>query len=552
MQVLGINLQFTPSFRGRYKNNQDDYSRSKLFTPPADTFTRTATAALPELRYITTKTEFRDLAAKRVIHCPYCGQPMLGIRTFYELQDNGVFSGPISEFVKQVKPYEKCLKPGNREVFKSIEQHAKKTPNAHLSRVITLMYNDSLKKLRNAQKPIFMEFEKAMVDLPDSYKPKLAKFMDKQTYKLLEIPYIDEFNSDDFQYKLKRLAQTLNNTSDKSYITQLADTINHPAFRDESIEIPDSLINKVYPIKANNTRIRQLTINTASRKNMSQLKNDNNLVLNILCSTNTNGNTGLKKIFIKNLSDALQDETFDSKEIGLPENTAKKLIDIDTKDHLAIQNLFKKEIQLHIINKIKKTGEKQNRRDIVNLCNTYEDMLLGKPVVIAFSNKAFLIELVQQLHGLEKTEIHSRLLNIAKKLPNSESNKNSFVAHHKLSNSNTIGYYLLRPSVATIEHIKPTHDKGKNDMSNWALACEADNNKRMHTRQEEFLTKFDPKNPQKYFDDIIKAANEGLIDPKDVIDEAKAFKIEGNVIINTKRLKGAAYKIINNCKTFVK
>lgn len=164
-------------------------------------------------------------------------------------------------------------------------------------------------------------------------------------------------------------------------------------------------------------------------------------------------------------------------------------------------------------------------------------MLLEKPIVMQFSNKAFQMDLVKELEGMEKTDIYYKLTDIAKKLPDSASNKNSFIAKHHLADSETIGYNLLRPSVATIEHIKPSHDGGINSMGNWALACERDNNKRMHTKLSEFLKKFAKDNPQKYFDEIIKAAKDGEIDPFDIIKQAKVFLTEGDVHIDTSELK---------------
>lgn len=74
-------------------------------------------------------------------------------------------------------------------------------------------------------------------------------------------------------------------------------------------------------------------------------------------------------------------------------------------------------------------------------------------------------------------------------------------------------------------------------MGNWALACERDNNKRMHTKLSEFLKKFAKDNPQKYFDEIIKAAKDGEIDPFDIIKQAKVFLTEGDVHIDTSELK---------------
>lgn len=532
MQVFKINFTQQYSFKGIKVNNQYDYSRNKLFIPQEDIFCKTDTCTC-EKEFIKTKGKFRELAGRRTIHCPYCGLPMLSIKTFFDMKNRGVFSSPIKDFVREVKPYRDCLKPGNKEVFDMIDEYSEQAPQTHLSRVIRLMYKDSLKKLREAQKPIFMEFARTAAGLPEERKPAFRKFMELQRYKLLEIPHIEPFNSDDFQYKIKKMTETLENSHNKSMLISLSECIAHPAFDNTNIEIPDAIIKKIFGTKINHDKCRRVVDSLTNPRKKLQFDN-NCLPVIILSSPN---NKGLRQAFIRNMAQALQNPDFNPGNIGITREIAESISKLDPNDRLAAQNLVKKDIQLYIINQIRLIGEKLDRDDIKYICKISKNMLMEKPIVMQFSNKAFMIDLLKQLKGLEKTDIYYKLTDIAKKLPDSASNKNSFIAKHKLSNSDTIGYYLLRPSVATIEHIKPTHDKGNNNMGNWALACEADNNKRMHTKQSEFLRKFPPKNPHIYFAEIIEASIDGEIDPSDVFKQAQAFKKEGDVIIDTSRLK---------------
>ncbi len=536
MKIYSIRQQYYPNFFGSVKlqqrQNNATVSRNQYVT--TDTFCRTNnTQSCSTKKYIETKGEFRDLATNKIIHCPYCGLPMISMRNFYDLKNRGVFSSPIGEFVKEVKPYEKCLKPGNRAVFNLIESYAERAPQTHLSRVISLMYKDSLKKLRESQKPIFMEFVRAAYELPEEYKPEFRKFMELQRAKLLEIPHIEPFNRDDFQYKLKKMAETLDNCSQKTTLISLADCMNTTAFDDENLLIPDLILKKIFSTSINDSKCLKVISSLTDKRKKLQLDN-NSIPIYILSSPN---NKGYRQAFINNMNIAINTPGFTPESIGITREEAEKIAKLAPTDRLAAQNLVKQDIQLYIINQVRLIGEKLGRDDIIYLSKISKNMLQNKPVVIQFSNKAFQLDLVKQLKGLEKTPIYYRLTDIAKKLPDSASNKNSFIAKHKYSNSETIGFYLLRPSVATIEHIKPTHDKGKNNMSNWALACEHDNNKRMHTKLEEFLVKFDPENIKIYFDEIQEASIEGLIDPLDVISEAKAFEDEGNVTVDLSKIK---------------
>lgn len=536
MKIYSISQKFYPNFYGtsRLTQRQNTLSAYKKEDLQTDTFCRTNNIQnANQIKYIETKGEFRDLATDKIIHCPYCGLPMISMRNFYDLKNRGVFSSPIGEFVKEVKPYEECLKPGNRAVFKLIEEYAELAPQTHLSRVIKLMYKDSLKKLRESQKPIFIEFVRAAYDLPEEYKPEFRKFMELQRSKLLEIPHIEPFNRDDFQYKLKKMTETLEQCSQKTMLISLADCMNNQAFDDDTRLIPDTVIKKIFSTSINDEKCLKVLSGISDRKKKLQLDN-NSIPIYILSSPNKKS---FRQVFINKMNVAIASPDFSPESIGITREEAEKIAHLDANDRLAAQNLVKQDIQLYIINQVRLIGEKLGRDDIIYLSKISKNMIQEKPVVIPFSNKAFQLDLVKQLKGLEKTPIYYKLTDIAKKLPDSASNKNSFITKHKYSNSETIGYYLLRPSVATIEHIKPTHDNGENNMGNWALACEHDNNKRMHTKLEDFLKKFDPENIRIYFDEIQDATIEGLINPIDVLSQAKAFENEGNITVDVSRIK---------------
>ena len=195
--------------------------------------------------------------------------------------------------------------------------------------------------------------------------------------------------------------------------------------------------------------------------------------------------------------------------------------------------------KLYVINRLRRIGERFDRKDIVELCRISEKCVKGEPVIINFSNKEFMHDLAEHVLADErKTDIYYKMIEIAQKLPTSKRDINSFVVKWRYSNSDIIGTKILDPSSVTIEHVKPTSDGGLDELPNWTLACKEDNNKRMSTPQYIFLRRFSPKNPQAFFDDIIGIANnEGIFTTGEVEAMAQSVKTEGHVVINLSRLK---------------
>ncbi len=240
------------------------------------------------------------------------------------------------------------------------------------------------------------------------------------------------------------------------------------------------------------------------------------------------------KTYLKKITTPLADEVFKDNRSIVPQELGLQI----TKSKLG-KLKTSKDFSEYVIQRVQKIGSRLNRQDIVRLCQTSHKMINGQPVVITFSNKEFMEELVKrQLAGISKTPLYYKMVNIANKLPNSTSNNNSFVVKHRYSDSDTIGYKLLEPSIATLEHVKPKSQGGADEIWNWVLACKADNNERGSIPQYIYMDKWNLKNPQVFFNDIIKISNEEhLINPNDIEGMAKSVSTEGHLKINTSKLK---------------
>ncbi len=239
------------------------------------------------------------------------------------------------------------------------------------------------------------------------------------------------------------------------------------------------------------------------------------------------------RAYLTKITTPLAEPAFENRNNIIPIETASKI----TKRKLG--QLKTAQDYSEIIKRVKTIGVRLDRQDIVRLCETSQKMINHQPVLINFSNKEFMEELVKvQLADIKGTPLYYRMVSIANKLPNSKSNKNSFVVKHRYSDSDTIGYKLLEPSITTIEHVEPRYYGGSEDLTNCVLACKADNNERGSTPMHLYMQKWNKRNPQTVFNDIIAISNkEQLIKPSDIEGMAESVRTEGHVAIETIKLK---------------
>ena len=151
-------------------------------------------------------------------------------------------------------------------------------------------------------------------------------------------------------------------------------------------------------------------------------------------------------------------------------------------------------------------------------------------------------------------QLRQKIDSIVSKLPNSLTSVNAFIIKHELAASDAIGYDLLRPSVATIEHMVPRSLGGASKLNNYALACSRDNNMRSDTDLKDFIKKFDKKNQIKYFADIFEEVYNWNISMDTAEEMLETFMYEsGRQISLPKTYSKTAprkqnNKIINKCK----
>ena len=125
-------------------------------------------------------------------------------------------------------------------------------------------------------------------------------------------------------------------------------------------------------------------------------------------------------------------------------------------------------------------------------------------------------DLLSQLNSITEGENNERIRDMwetANQLPKSTNNINAFVVKYANRNANEVCTRLLRPSVASIEHITPASKDGDNTLANFMLVSRDWNSDRGNIPLPEYIQKHPniPKYTQQYTEDIIKAIKNGKL-----------------------------------------
>lgn len=238
---------------------------------------------------------------------------------------------------------------------------------------------------------------------------------------------------------------------------------------------------------------------------------------------------------ILKLSEPLTHPIFMDK-MPLNNKFAEKILKLCDVRDVDSSKFTKKDLQLMLIDEMRKYAEILNRADIIDLCDTASKTIERKPVKVKFSNKSLARSLWQMLDEIPNNKVKQKILSLLHRLPNSETSTNAFIAKHQFADSEAIAYNLLRPSIVTIEHIRPKSLNGANDIANYALSCERDNGRRSNGDLSMFVIQFSKKNHQKYFDELIDEVKHHNLDKTTLLRMIKAFQKESGVIIDTSKL----------------
>lgn len=228
---------------------------------------------------------------------------------------------------------------------------------------------------------------------------------------------------------------------------------------------------------------------------------------------------------IAKLAEPLTHPVFKKQNEQPTEKFIKKIQVLTDSRNFYQQNISKSDLQIMLLKRIEDYACILKRNDIINLCETGIKTINREPVIIKFSNKAFKYDLIEALENMPDISLKEKILQTANQLPESKTSVNAFITKHQTAASDTVGYNVLRPSIVTIEHMHPRSQGGANELYNYALACERDNNTRSNRPMKEFIVSFDIQNQQNYFKEIMKEVKKGNL-------EAKTAKKMLNVFID--------------------
>ena len=166
-----------------------------------------------------------------------------------------------------------------------------------------------------------------------------------------------------------------------------------------------------------------------------------------------------------------------------------------------------------------------------------------------FKRKDLLVEIHDITKNHPNQEVVAEMWEQANKLPKSTNDFNAFVVKYANRQPQEIAARLLRPSVASIEHIRPANpnsrdiDVGDDNLTNFMLVSRDWNSGRSNTPLPEFVKSHPnvPKYSQRYMDDIIKAIHRGTLEDCDwypyVIKEKLYNESQGLIDVNLNKYK---------------
>lgn len=204
----------------------------------------------------------------------------------------------------------------------------------------------------------------------------------------------------------------------------------------------------------------------------------------------------------------------------------------------------KDKLELIILNRISQLAKNANNPSITKLCENTKNKILGIPVKVQFSNKAFIYKLYEILENVKDERILNKFEKLIQKFPTSLDSMDAFIVKYKHESTDTIISKLLSDSLVTLEHITPilrnTSDKdlkllnkslakhnrikrGTDSIDNWALAhswCNFIHGSK-NIKNENFP--FSKEAGEKYFATLVQDVNKGLLSASSVINMAKNY-----------------------------
>ena len=152
--------------------------------------------------------------------------------------------------------------------------------------------------------------------------------------------------------------------------------------------------------------------------------------------------------------------------------------------------------------------------------------LTKKEIIVPFSRKQFLYDLIKIIKELPDEDLKDELIRVAEKLPTSNESFPAYIVKLSSEPADKILQRIVWGYLASVEHLKPKSEGGdRQNMSNLGAARTALNSERKSRDFTLWLTEHPEarKNCQKYVDKLIELYHDGVfkkhgIDPKYIKD----------------------------------
>ena len=189
----------------------------------------------------------RDLKKlNRYMTCLYSGDKMLSHSQLKKMKSRGLFEGTVSEFVHKLQPYKhRYLKSVELEVFNRIEKAAETSPDITTPELFKSWYKETRSKVRKLQKPEFDAIKTLGACLPEKYQKPFFDFMVQTDRKLYDEPILQKFSFNDFQFKMKRATEKLEDYNFKNRIDKLLKILSSEMFHNEK-PLPEKIVKRIF------------------------------------------------------------------------------------------------------------------------------------------------------------------------------------------------------------------------------------------------------------------------------------------------------------------
>ncbi len=181
----------------------------------------------------------------------------------------------------------------------------------------------------------------------------------------------------------------------------------------------------------------------------------------------------------------------------------------------------------------------KNNEQLNELIQSSKSRLFYEEVIVPFSRKSFIYDLSKIINTLPNEQMQEKILLTAAKLPTSSQSFSAYFLKVAAEPPEKIGYRLLRPTTASVEHILPRSCGGEDVLSNFGGATAKINSIRGNLNLSEWAKKHPEikENCQKYVDKLIELYHKGVflkvgISPKYISDFKQVIAKQSKGMIN--------------------